>query len=128
MSDQYDEQFRGVPFIRLFWYFLKGGVNFKKPSAVLFKRYPELDDLFFPEKTLLVRFANLVYQIFILSDRDIELAKLFRSFTCISFPPPIEHIFGQTDLSVPDKRIGEELSYTFSFKSMKRIKQRHIET
>lgn len=120
MSNE-DERFRGFPFIRLFWSFLTNGVNFNKPSAVLFMRRPQLDNPFLPEKTLLVRFANLTYQIFLLSDRDIALAKSGQTFTCIHFPIPTDQSqFGQTDLSVPDKKIGEERIYVFSFEDIKK--------
>jgi hypothetical protein len=121
MSNE-DERFRGLPFIRLFWSFLTNGVSFNKPSAVLFTRRPRLDNPFFPEKALLIRSANSMYQIFLLSDRDIELAKSGQSFTCIRFPMPTDQYhFGHTDLSAPDKKIGEKRSYVFSFESIKKV-------
>ena len=117
-----DEEFRGLPFIRLFSYFLTNGSNFKKPSAVLFKRRLNPDSLLVPEKTLVLRFANLTYQIFILSDKDLELLKLGRTFTCLPFPVSTnKYQFAQTDLSVPEKKCGEKLDFTFSFKSMKKV-------
>jgi hypothetical protein len=117
MSDELDE--RRLPFIRLFWYFLTNGVSFKKSWAELFTRRPNLDNPFFPEKTLVIGFANLTYQIFLLSDRDVDLAKAGQAFTCMRFPVPTNKFqFYNTDLSSPDKKVGEGTDYTFSFKQM----------
>ena len=118
MSDELDE--RRLPFIRLFWYFLTNGVSFKKPWAKLFTRRPNLDNPFFPEKTLVISFANLTYQIFLLSDRDLDLVKSSQSFTCIRFPVPTDQyqVFND-DLSSPDKKVGEGTNHTFSFERIK---------
>ena len=117
MSDELDE--RRLPFIRLFWYFLTDGTSFKKPWAVLFTRRPELDNPFFPEKTLVISFANLTYQIFLLSDSDIKLANSGQAFTFIRFPVPTDQYqFYNTDLSSPDKRVEERTNITFTFEQI----------
>lgn len=129
MSSQYDEKCRQSPLFRMFLTFVPGGRYFKRPSAVLFKRRSYLDDPFYPEKTLVVRFADQTYQIFLCSAGDRELAKLNESFTCVRLPvlmnehdlkqfgPPQSYII---DLSSPDKKIGEKIEYEWSFSSRRR--------
>lgn len=65
LSDLKTDKFKAYPFFKLFYYFIPGVKVFETPSVSLWKKKQIYSDETFVDRTLIIKFTNMLYQMFI---------------------------------------------------------------
>lgn len=124
LSDDYDTQLNGHPYLRLFGYF-SPGPQFPSPMIMLWKKKEDKSYLNIPKRTMVIHFQNYVYQIFLpfgLEDNDINQEGKTIKFDLI--PPFLDkkwvELFGKPtvmniDLSDCELKRSDKQNITMTF-------------
>lgn len=124
LSDKYDAQLKGNPYIRLFGYFCPGPPLIP-PSVFICKKKEDKKNKNIPTRTMVIHFQNYVYQIFIpFGDEDKEINQIGKTLTFNYVPPFLDKTwieeFGKPtimniDLSDSETKRGDKQNITMTF-------------